>query len=189
VQLDQQTVGGPQTALAGHSALGVEFVMDSFRVIGEIVTPGGPRRLVDIMNAIDVAYVLVRNAQVDDPLTDEDTPRPFDIVQVHLNTILFGVPHGSDVMQKDPMEAVHKVPVPSMIAMPGYEMRGNIHMLPEIEPGETPLLGTRHFVPLTNVEIRAAFNPRCIWREELVVVNLARAVLYAPRVAGRANCA
>jgi hypothetical protein len=163
------------------SAVAVELVMDSYRVIGELRGPGGPRRLVDILNAVDSSFILVYDGQVDDPLAEDDEPREFEIVQLHLNTLLFAIPRGSLASLGNPLEAVRKSPVAATIALPGFEVTGNIFLLPDADPKNTALMGSRHFIPMTDATVTSAFNRNQVWREDIVVINLARAVLFAPR--------
>lgn len=158
----------------------VELVLDTYRVSGELAYTGGPRRLVDILNNAGQAFVLLREATVDDPLRSDDTPRRFEVVQVHLSTVLFAVPHGAAIQTKDPLEAVRKTPVLSTIAMPGFEISGNVHLLPELKPENAQMLGARHYIPVTDAQIVSAVTRETIWRPQMVVVNLARAVLFAP---------
>lgn len=158
----------------------VELVLDTYRVSGELAYLGGPRRLFDILNNADEPFVLMREACVDVPLRSDDTPRQFDVVQVHLNTVLFAIPQGGTIQAKDPLETVRKVPTAATIAMPGFEITGNIHLLAELQPENAQILGARHYVPMTDACITSAFTKDVIWRPEVVVVNLARAVLFAP---------
>jgi len=172
------------TAPPQLTGVAVELVMDSYRIIGELRSQGGPRRLVDILNAVDASFILVHDGRLDDPLVEDDEPRAFEVVQLHLNTLLFAVPRGTLADVGNPVEAVRKVPVPATIALPGFEVTGNIHLLPEADPKRTALMGSRHFVPMTDATVIAAFNRNRVWREPIVVVNLARAVLFAPKGAG-----
>jgi hypothetical protein len=167
----------------------VELVLDTYRVTGQLAYPGGPRRLVDILNNAGEPFVLMREAAVDDPLRDDDTPRQFDVVQVHLNTVLFAVPHGSAIQAKDPLETVRKVPVAATIALPGFEVSGNVHLLPELAPENAQMLGARHYIPVTDARVTSAFTKEVIWRTDVVVVNLARAVLFAPHARAAADIA
>lgn len=167
----------------------VELVLDTYRVSGQLAYMGGPRRLVDILNNAGEAFVLMREASVDDPLHHNDTPRQFDIVQVHLNTVLFAMPHGAAIQTKDPMETVRKVPVAVTIGLPGYEVCGNVHLLPEMAPENAQILGARHYIPVTDARIVSALTHETIWRPEVVVVNLARAVLFAPHTRAVADVA
>jgi hypothetical protein len=164
---------------AKQSAHEVEIVLDSFRVKGDLVAPGGPRRLVDILNAHDETFLLVRDAVIDDPITVVDTPKRSTVVQVLENSILFALPLGDDVLHEDPFETVRKVPTECTIVLPGYEINGRIHMIEEVVPAETPLLGAKHFMAITNAEIVSLFNRTQTWHAEVVVVNLMRAVLFA----------
>jgi len=77
------------------------------------------------------------------------------------------------------MEAVHKVPVPACIALPGYDVTGNIYLVPDADPATVPVLGSKHFVPMTDVVITPVHGAQPS-RERLVIVNLARALAYAP---------
>ena len=156
--------------------------MDTYRVTGSLVYPGGPRRLVDILNSVDVSYVVVRDGEMDDPWSTDSRAERFITIQVHLDTILVAIPRGNDVQQRDQMETVPKVPAESVIAVPNYEISGKVHLLPEFSPETAQLLGGRHFLPVTDAEVTAVLNKSVTWREPLVVVNLARAVLFAPRV-------
>jgi hypothetical protein len=149
-------------------------------VSGQLSYSGGPRRLVDILNNAGEAFVLMREACVDDPLRADDEPRPFEIVQVHLNTVLFAIPHGMAIQTRDPMETVRKTPVPATIALPGFEISGNIHLMPELAAQNAQMLGARHYIPVTEAQITSAVTHEVIWRPDVVVVNLARAVLFAP---------
>lgn len=165
----------------GYAAIDVELVMDSYRVKGELQSIGAPRRLVDVLNSVDGAFVIVHGGQLDDPLHEDDEPRKFELVQVHLNTLLFAVPRSASQVHPDPFEIIQKVPVAATIALPGFEISGNVFLLPQIDPAGSQLLGSRHFVPMTDVTVTSATNRACVWREPVIVVNLARALLFAPR--------
>ena len=154
--------------------------MDTYRVTGWLVFAGGARRLVDILNSVDVNYFVVKDGQIDDPWTEADTPQRFIAIQVHLDNILIAIPRGAGVQQSDQFEAVQKVPHPSVIAMPNYEVSGSVHLVPEISP-ETAQMLARHFTPVADTQITAAPNKSVRWQEPLVVVNPARAVLFASR--------
>jgi hypothetical protein len=158
----------------------VEFVMESYRVSGDLVAPGGPRRLVDIMNSIDESFVVVRDATIDDPVAAAGEGEQFPVVQIHMSSILFGLPYGADIRHEDPFETVQKVPTRCRMVLPGFELTANVHMVAEIDPAEAPLLGARHFVALTDAKIRSLTNPSRAWDVDVVVVNLSRAVLFAP---------
>ncbi len=170
-------------ALQGHG-LGalVELVLDSHRVVGEVRHGGAPRRLVDMMNAIDGEYLVVHDGQLDDPFHEGEAPRHFAVIHVHRNAILLAVPRADAIRPASPFEVVAKVPVPATIVLPGLEVAGNIHLAPDADPALAPLLASKHFMPLTDAMVVSVLNPGLTWQEPLVVVNLARALLYAPRV-------
>ena len=157
----------------------VEFIVDNYRVCGEMAVTGGPRRLVDILNALD-DIVTVRDATLDYPLAASAAPVSAAVAHIHLNTILFGIQHGVDVRFEDPFEKVNKVPIPCTIVVPGFEISGNIYMVAEVDPSESQILTTLHFVPLTDARVVSLANPSKVWEADVFVVNLKRAVVYAP---------
>jgi len=159
----------------------VEFVVDSYRVTGDLRSVGAPRRLVDILNVSDEPVVALRDGALDDPLVEGDEPRRFDTVQVHREAILFAVPRSDSDVHPDPYDLVEKVPVPVTITVPGFEIAGNVYLLPEINPNDGHLLSSRHFIPMTEVSIRAVASSEAAWFEPVVVVNLSRVQLFAPR--------
>jgi len=163
-----------------HSSHAVEIILDSYRVTGDLMAAGGPRRLVDILNAYEEPSILIREAVIDCPVMDGAPVKQCDAVQVHMPTILFAIPVGDDVKHEDPFESVRKVPIDCTIVLPGYEIAGKIHMIEEVVPSETPLLGARHFVALTDATITSLFNRSRSWTADVVVVNVGRAVLFAP---------
>jgi hypothetical protein len=163
----------------------VELLLDTYRVTGELVFAGSARRLVDILNSVDVNYVVVRNAKIDDPWTEGDTPQNFIAIQVHLDNILIAIPRGEGVQHADQFEAVKKVSHSSLIALPNYEISGRVYLVPEISPDTAQML-TRHFTPVTDAEITAVPNKSVRWQEPLAVVNLSRAVLFATRAGTKA---
>jgi len=170
----------PASAPTG-AEITVELMIDSYRVTGELQGHGGPRRLVDLLNVSDEAFVALHDGAVDDPLVEGDEPRRFDAVQVHREAILFAIPRSAVEFDSDPYDLVEKVPVPVTITVPGFEIAGNVYLLPEINPNDGHLLRSRHFIPMTEVSIRAVASSEPAWFEPVVVVNLSRVRLFAPR--------
>ena len=73
------------------------------------------------------------------------------------------------------------MPVPATVTVPGFEMTGNVFFLPEVDPASAPLIGGHGFIPMTDVSIRAAGRSEAAWTEPVIVVNLLRVRLFAPR--------
>ncbi len=163
----------------GPGSRATEIIVDDYRICGELAVTGGPRRLVDILNAID-GIVTVRDATLDYPLRSGASSIEAPITHIHLQTVLFAIPHGADVRHEDPFEKVNKVPIPCTIVLPGFEISGNIHMVAEVDPTESQLLTTLHFVPLTDAKVVSLTNPQVTWEADVLVVNLTRSVVYAP---------
>jgi hypothetical protein len=159
----------------------IEILVEDYRVRGELVATGGPRRLVDILNAAE-DIVSVRDATLDYPLSEAAEAQRVPVAHIHLNTILFAIPHGSDVLFEDPFEKVDKVPVECTIVVPGFQISANIHMLRDADPGESHLLTTLHFVALTEARVFSLARPSTSWQADVIVANLKRSVVYAPTV-------
>ncbi len=181
---DQITAASHEEALAGPPAgaeMTVELVTDGYRVTGEVRSPGVPRRLVDLLNLSDEPVVALRNGALDNPLIEGDEPRRFDTVLVRREAILFAIPRSDVEVHPDPYDLVEKVPVPATITVPGFEITGNVYLLPETDPAGGHLLGGHRFIPMTDVSIRAVVSSEATWSESIVVVNLSRVRLFAPR--------
>ena len=157
----------------------VEFVIDSHRVNAEIRHPGAPRRLVDYLNAVDGPRIALHACSVGTDRDPESVGR-FDDAQIHRNAILIGIPRSTTQFTASNLELVRKRPVPAVLVLPGYDVRGNIYMVPDIDPTNTPLIGNHHFVPVTDATITPAGEPDRAWKEDLVVVNMTRCLLYVP---------
>ncbi|HEV8575289.1 MAG TPA: hypothetical protein VGR43_11350 [Dehalococcoidia bacterium] len=158
----------------------VEIVMDSYRVDGELFAPGVPRRLVDIMNSNDLAYFVLHTGTLDDPFNPDIAPKSFDLIQLDRAGILFAMPRG-DVHKPDPFEVVRKKRVPSTVVLPGFELTGNLHLMPDADPKLVPIISDHHFVPFTDVTVIADKGRPQAWNEPLLIVNMTRAVFYGTR--------
>lgn len=158
----------------------VELVIDSYLVTGDLRSAGAPRRLVDVLNLSDEPFVAVRDGALEDPLVEGDEPRRFDTMQVHREGILFAIPRSDVDVHPDPFDIVRKVPVPATVTLPGFEITGNIHFLPEVDPAAAPLIGGHSFIPMTDVTI-SAVGRKAVWSEPVVVINLSRVRMFAPR--------
>jgi hypothetical protein len=153
----------------------VELILDSDRIIAEIQHPGAPRRLVDYLNAVDGARIILHNAAVSGGASSSGA------AQVHRDGILIAIPRGNTVFNARTLEVVPKKPVPAVVLLPGYQVSGNVHLLPDVDPANTPLIGNRHFIAMTDVSITPAAAADDGRQEPLVVVNLARTLFFAPK--------
>ena len=170
----------PQFEEPQRLSVPVEAMTDSHRIIGELQLMGVARRLVDILNSIDGGYLLFHDCRVDDPFKTGDEPRHLEVIQILRDAMLFIMPRG-DTYPSDPFEVVKRAPVPASIVVPGFEIAGDVHLMPGADPVSIPLIGTHHFVPVTNASVRAAQGRTEVQQEPIVLVNLARALLYGPR--------
>ncbi len=163
------------------SAIVAEIVVGRHRVTGELRWVGAPRRFIDVINAIEGACAFVHGAALDDPFGGNDTLRRFDVMQVHRDAILFGIPRGGQELRSSPFEAVEKVPVPAVIVLPGFEITGKVYQVPGANPTHVPQVGSRQFVPISDAVIVCSYGA-AVWREPLVAVNMVQAVIYAPKL-------
>jgi len=162
------------------AALPVEAMMDSHRLRGELRLGGVPRRLVDILNSGDGAYLVIHGAQLDDPLKSAgNEPRRLETVQILRDAILFIMPRGV-ATPSDPFEVVKKVAAEATVVVPGFEVSGRIYLMPDADPATIPLIGTHHFIPVTDATVTAGNGRSEVWREPVVLVNMTRALLYGP---------
>lgn len=187
IEAEQQLEGPAPAPVPEYMAprstdVAVEIVMDSFRVTGEIFAPGVPRRLVDILNSNDLAYFTMNSGTLDDPLNPGGESRSFDVIQLDRSGILFAVPRG-EVHKPDPFEVVRKKRVPSTVVLPGYQVSGNLHLMPDADPRLVPIVSDHHFVPFTDVTVTASEGRSQSWREPLLIVNMTRALFYGTRQA------
>jgi len=161
----------------------VEIVMDSYRVNGELFAPGVPRRLVDILNSNDLSYFTMRSGTLDDPFNPEAEPLSFDLIQLDKSGILFAVPRG-DVHKPDPFEVVRKKRLVSTVVLPGYRITGELYLMPDADPILVPIISDHHFVPLTEVTVVADKGRAQTWHEQLLIVNMTRALFFGTKKSG-----
>ena len=178
--LDQET---PEPAQEQVSLVVAELFLDSHRVVGELQHVGALHRLVDVLNAIDGTFIVVHNGEMDDPHRPNEAPRRLQVIHVHRNAILFAIPKPGAGPAHRPrsFEVVEKVPVWATIVLPGYEITGNVYLPPDVDPIRAPLLSNNRFVPLTDATVVAVQNGGRTREEPLVVINLGRALLWAPQ--------
>ena len=160
----------------------VELVLEGHhRLTGEIQTAGIPRRLVDVLNGIEGDFAVIQEACLQDLAVEGSQSKSIGIAQIPVESILFAIPRGNAPRQGDTFETVAKVPVPAVIVLPEYEIAGNVYLLPGTERRDGPIVATRRFAPVGGATITATSGGRQSWTEEIVVVNLSRALLYLAR--------
>ena len=164
-------------------ALKVEFIMGSHRVSGELRYSGPPRRVVDMLNAIDTGYIMVYDGIVDNAARPGEGARKFEVAQVRRDAIMVAIPRTDAALPEGAFESVKKLAVPSTFVIPGYEISGKMHLVAEADPVTTPVLSTRHFTPITDATVTPALD-WVSFKEAVVIVNLACALFYAPHPSG-----
>jgi hypothetical protein len=163
-----------------HEPARAELLLETHRVTGSIEHSSSARRLVDILNAIDGPIAVVRDAAAESLANPSDGPHHFKLLHVKRQAILLAVPQSDGSPPPDSVEAVEKQPAAATLILPSLEITGHVHLPPEADPGAVRLLGRRDFLPVTEAEVTETAFGFHRWRRPLVVVNLARALLYAP---------
>jgi hypothetical protein len=123
---------------------------------------------------------MLKNLVIGDGARDSDSARYSD-GQIGRDAILIAIPRGNTTFVAGSLEVVPKKAVPATLIVPGYDVTGSIYMLPDVDPAGTPFIGGHHFAPMTDVKVTPAKAPRKAWQEPLLIVNLARTLLYAPK--------
>src|SRR5574341_140722 len=93
-------------AVARPQVARVELVIDSHRITGDLRYGGPPRRLVDILNALDGGYATVFAGSMASSQRPDEDVQEFDIAQVRRDAILFAVPLGDTPAPGSSGEAV-----------------------------------------------------------------------------------
>ena len=157
-----------------------ELLLEAHRVSGVIVQSGPPRRLVDVLNAIDGPVAMVRDAVVESLADPEQAPHRFGVLHVRREAILLGIPFSAGAPAPGGLEVVEKRRAAVSLVLPGLEVTGHVYLAPQADPGSARLLGRRDFLPVTEAEVTQFTFALNRWRQPLVVVNLKRVLLYAP---------
>jgi len=154
---------------------------DSYRVTGEFRYQGASRRLVDILNSLDAGGVFpLYDARLLHAFQEAEPLGEFELVQVRREAIILAEVIGDDAVPPQPMEAVTKAAFPVTFTVPGYRVAGSAYLLPEADPLRAPFLTSRYFTPMTAVPITPAGAGGAARQSSLVMLNLARALFFAP---------
>jgi len=175
--------GPPEMFTPRSTDVPVEIIMDSYRVTGELFAPGVPRRLVDILNSNDLSYFTMRAGTLDDPFNPDAEARSFDLIQLDKSGILLAIPRG-EVHKPDPFEVVRKKRLQSTVVVPGFRITGELYLMPDADPILVPIISDHHFVPLTDATVIADKGQAQAWHEQLLIVNMTRALFFGTRKSG-----
>ena len=157
-----------------------ELLLETHRVSGIVDQAGAQRRLVDLLNAADGPVLTVRDATVESLADPNEQPRRCQVLQVRRQSVLLAVPPSAAAPPDRGPEAVEKRPTTATLLLPGMEVTGQIYLPPGADPGSVPLLSRHDFLPVTDAVVTQPAFAIARWEQPLVVVNLDRAILYAP---------
>jgi len=156
-----------------------ELLLESHRVTGVVEQASGHRRLVDFLNNTD-AVLTLRDAAVQSVADPNGQPRRCPVLQVRRQSILLAVPVRGLTPSGGGLEVVEKRPTLASILLPGIEVTGQIYLPPGADPGTVSLLGRHDFLPVTEAAVTQSAYAIVRWETPLVLVNLERALVYAP---------
>ena len=156
-----------------------ELFLETHHVSGIVGQAGTHRRLVDLLNALD-AVLTVCDATVESFTDPNEQPRRCQVLQVRRQSILLAVPVSGLTPSGRGLEAVEKRPTTATLLLPGMEVTGQIYLPPGADPGTISLLGRHNFLPVTEAVVTQSACAVVRWEQPLEVVNLDRALVYAP---------
>ncbi len=105
--------------------------------------------------------------------------RRYHLLHLKREAILLAIPLTS--LPRSPgAEVMAKKPVPATLMLPGLEVTGHVYLPLEVDPTTVRMLSKDNLLPVTNAEVTQITHAGVSRREPLVVVNLGRALLYAP---------
>ncbi|MDP2675969.1 MAG: hypothetical protein Q8Q00_13890 [Dehalococcoidia bacterium] len=157
-----------------------ELFLETHRVTGIVDQTGAHRRLVDLLNAADGPVLTVRDASVESLADPSEQPRRYQVLQVRRQSVLLALPLSAAAPPDHAPEAVEKRPTTASLLLPGMEVTGQIYLPPGADPGSVPILARHDFLPVTDAMVTQTALSIVRWEQPLVVVNLDRAILYAP---------
>jgi hypothetical protein len=156
-----------------------ELFLETHRVSGIVGQAGAHRRLVDLLNVAD-AVLTLRDATVRSLNDPDDPPRRCQAIQVRRQAILLAVPLSAAAPVDHESEVVEKRPITATLLLAGMDVTGRIYLPPGADPSSVPILGRHDFLPVTDAVVTRSAAGAVRWEQPLVVVNLDRAILYAP---------
>jgi hypothetical protein len=150
-----------------------ELLLDGRQVTGEIRYAGVPRRLIDILNAIDNGYLTMHKGTLRDC---SDSCLEFDLIQIARNSILVAFPHQGSASRINPGEVIEKHRRLVTVVLPGCEVSGYFHAALGIDPSvATTSVGNR-FLALTDVTVTVIDSEMRF--EPVALLNTAHAQAY-----------
>ena len=132
------------------------------------------------MNAADGPVLTVRDASIESLADPNEPPRSSQAIQVRRQSVLLALPLSAAAPPDRGPEVVEKRPATATLLLAGMEVTGQIYLPPGADPGSVPILGRHDFLPVTGATVTQIALSIVRWEKPLVVVNLDRAILYAP---------
>ena len=166
-------------AESGAIVTRVELFLESHHVIGDLAESGKPRRLVDMLGR-DGPSLVLRDVSVESLIDLGEEPQRFPLLHVQRSDVLLVVPVTDTPRSQGELEQVEKRPAAAVLTLPGLMVTGHVYVPRGADPAAVPLIGKTDFLPVTHAEVTQVAAGLYRWPQPLVVINLARLVLYAP---------
>jgi hypothetical protein len=158
------------------STIEVELFSDTYSIHGFLVTRH--HRLTDVLLETFLPSMRMRDATVRSWYDTSASPYALDIIHINKAAVVCAVPAGApqspSPSQDQSAMLVRKVPHRILLSAPPYEIRGEIHLVPDSDPGEVLDVIQDAFIPVTNADV--VFLPKADTRfaAKVVVVNRTR---------------
>jgi len=152
-----------------------ELILDGRLVTGEIRYTGVTRRLVDILNVLDVGYLTMHAGTLRDA---SGRSLEFDVIQIARSSILLAFPHQGSASRVNPGEVIQKHRRLVTVVLPGCEVSGYFHAALGIDPSEATTSVGNRFLALTDVTVTVMDSEMSTRFEPVALLNTAHAQAY-----------
>jgi hypothetical protein len=152
-----------------------ELFLDGRQVTGEIRSPRGSRRLVDILNALEGDYLTMHSGELRDV---SGRCLEFELIQMTRSSIVLAVPRQGSASRINRAEVIEKHRRLVTIILPGCQVSGYFHVAPGVDPSFAVAgLGNR-FVALTDATITVIDGDTPTRFEPIALLNTSHAQAY-----------
>lgn len=166
-----------------RALLRVELITDGFRMVGSLEIHRAGGRLVDFLNFGGEPVLALHDAQVTGLERESDETSHWPVAQVRMQAIALAISHedGPPAAEpQQPMEYVAKEPRRVSFLLPAFSVVGDLHLAKEVDINAASPIRGSDFVPLTDAEATYLPDPTVVWKEPLIIVNLAKVEVCCP---------
>jgi hypothetical protein len=160
-----------------------ELITEGFRMVGRLDLPPAQPRLVDFLNFRDEPFIVLHNVEARKLEAEPGKVFNWPMVQIRREAILLAVPCEQRLPAAEPqrpLEYVAKEPHRVSFLLPDFTVAGDLHLAREADIGAASPMRGSGFVPLTDAEATYLPDPALVWKEPVIVVNVAKAEVFSP---------